>query len=86
MNKRLTGALVATAVASLFLAGHVSAAEPAKAAAAKMVKCTGVNACSGKGGCKGATNACKGKNGCKGKGWTEMSDKDCAAKSGKVAN
>ena len=72
------GALVAATVAGMF-----AAALPAVAnAKAGKVHCTGVNACKGKGGCKGATNDCKGKNECKGKGWTSMSEKDCTAKGG----
>jgi hypothetical protein len=75
------GALVAAAVAGLF-----ATATPLVASAkAGKVHCQGVNACKGKGGCKGADNSCKGQNGCKGKGWTEMSEKDCKAKGGTVA-
>ncbi len=74
------GALIA-AMAAGFLAGApalVSAKDTGK------VHCEGVNACKGKGGCKGADNACKGQNGCKGKGWMEMSEKTCKAKGGTV--
>jgi hypothetical protein len=73
------GALIAAAVAGLF-----TAASPLIASAkdAAKVQCTGVNACKGKGGCKGADNSCKGQNGCKGKGWMEMSSKKCADKGG----
>jgi hypothetical protein len=75
------GALIAAAVAGLF-----TAASPLVASAKDAgVHCAGVNACKGKGGCKGADNACKGQNGCKGKGWMEMSAKKCAAKGGTVA-
>ena len=60
------GALVAAMVAGLF-----TAATPMVASASRAkVHCEGVNACKGKGGCKGADNACKGQNGCKGKGWS----------------
>jgi hypothetical protein len=75
------GALVAAAVAGLF-----ASATPLVASAKEgKVHCQGVNACKGKGGCKGADNACKGQNGCKGKGFMEMSEKDCKAKGGTVA-
>jgi hypothetical protein len=72
MNK-LTGFALATAAAGMFAA---TAAVPVSAQAA-MVKCEGVNACKGQGGCKGAKNDCKGLNACKGQGWTEMSKEAC---------
>lgn len=76
------GALIAAAVAGLFTSAApmlASAKETAK------VHCAGVNACKGKGACKGADNSCKGQNGCKGKGWVGMSDKKCQDKGGTVA-
>lgn len=74
MNARkLSGIALATAAAGLFA---VTAAGPAAAQGAK-VKCEGVNACKGQGGCKGANNSCKGHNSCKGQGFVEMSDADC---------
>lgn len=72
--KQLTGIALATAAAGMFA---MTVAGPAAAAQAPMVKCEGVNACKGKGGCKGAKNACKGQNGCKGQGFMEMSQADC---------
>ncbi len=75
------GAIVASAVAGLF-ATAIPAVAHAKAEG--KVKCTGVNACKGKGGCASAKNSCKGQNGCKGQGWTEMSEKDCKSKNGTV--
>jgi hypothetical protein len=81
MNMTTKGALIAAAVAGLFTSAApmlVSAKEAAK------VHCSGVNACKGKGGCKGADNSCKGQNGCKGKGWVEMSEKKCKDKGGTV--
>ena len=75
------GALIA-AVAAGLLAG---APAVVSVAAGGKVHCEGVNACKGKGGCKGADNACKGQNSCKGKGWMPMSEKQCAAKGGTVA-
>ena len=75
------GALVAAAVAGLFVSASPMVASAAKAG---KVHCQGVNACKGKGGCKSADNACKGQNGCKGEGLTETSEKDCKAKGGKV--
>ena len=82
IRKGLTGAVLATAVAGMFVAGTAFANEPAKDA---KVKCAGVNACKGHGKCHGAKNECAGKNGCKGQGWEEMSEADCTAKHGTVA-
>lgn len=86
MKSSLKGALLASAVATLFSAGIATAAEKtAKSAADTGVKCAGVNACSGKGGCASAKNACAGKNGCKGQGWVKVKDaKACTAQGGKV--
>lgn len=79
-----TGALLATAVASLFLAGHVIASDTATTNKAK-VKCVGGNSCKGKSGCHSAENSCKGQNGCKGKGWVEVdNEKACTDAGGKV--
>jgi hypothetical protein len=77
----IKGALVASTVAGLF-----AAAAPALVHADDhgKVKCSGVNDCKGKGGCKSATSSCKGMNSCKGKGWVSMSEKDCTAKGGTV--
>jgi hypothetical protein len=79
-TKGAKGALIAAAVAGLFTAAVPMIASAKDAG----VHCAGVNACKGKGGCKGADNSCKGQNGCKGKGWMEMSDKKCSAKGGTV--
>lgn len=83
MNSRITGALVATAVAGLFVAGAAKAADTAPATGAK-VKCEGINSCKGKGACKSADHGCAGQNGCAGKGWVETTKEECAAKNGKV--
>jgi hypothetical protein len=85
------GSLVACALAGL-LAGGCEKSEASgkqggagtKPATEAMVKCQGVNACAGHGGCKSAQNACAGKNGCKGQGFVEMSQADCDSKGGKV--
>ena len=73
---KLTGIALATAAAGMFATTQVYAASHAGAQAAK-VKCEGVNACKGKGDCKGSKNACKGQGSCKGQGFTEMSQADC---------
>ena len=71
-------AAIASAVASMFLAGGAMAkAKPAKAAST-VVKCAGINECKGHGACAGAGNACGGKNACKGQGFVEVeSEKAC---------
>lgn len=84
MNKKLTGAILATAVASFLVGGEVKAHEGHGAQTGK-VKCSGINACSGKSACHTADNACAGKNACKGKGWLEVgNEKECTDKGGKV--
>lgn len=83
MNKKLLGATLALAAASLIVSGKV-----VLAAGEKMegkVQCAGANSCKGKGACAGKENACGGKNGCKGKGWNYMgSEKECTDKGGTV--
>lgn len=67
---------LATAAASLFLAGPVFAEDEA---ADKQVKCEGVNACQGQSACKTDASACSGKNACKGKGFLMLSEEECDA-------
>ena len=78
-----SGATLAAAAATLFLAGAVSTVStPADAAQGK---CMAANACKGQSACKGGASACKGLNACKGQGWTETSDVvSCNAQGGKV--
>jgi len=75
-----SGAAVAAAAATLFLAG---ATLSTVTYAAGEGKCVGANACKGQSACKGASNACKGQNACKGKGFSELSKEKCAAAGGK---
>lgn len=85
MKSSLKGALLASAVATLFATGVASAAEKDAKAAGHEVKCAGVNACAGKGACGMVKNTCAGKNGCKGQGWVkEKSAQACTDKGGKV--
>ena len=87
IREAMRGAVIATAVCSLFASGTALAGEHGGKAkeGARVVKCAGVNECKGKGSCAGADNACKAQNSCKGKGWTEeKSAKACEAKGGKV--
>jgi hypothetical protein len=79
------GILIASAAASLIMAGVLTARAAEEKKGGDMVNCAGVNACKGQGSCATAENSCAGKNGCKGKGVVEMSAADCAKKGGKVA-
>jgi len=84
MNRMGRGILIASAAASLVLAGNV-VARAADKAGGDVVQCAGINECKGKGSCAGAENACKAKNACKGKGWVETaSAEECIKKGGKV--
>lgn len=84
MKGHVKGAVIATAVAGLFLAkGALAQYGEAKKAEAK-VHCEGVNECKGKGACGGAGHDCAGKNACKGKGLIDLSADDCKAKGGTV--
>src|SRR5437868_3383652 len=75
-----SGATLAAAAATLFLAGAVSTVStPADAAQGK---CMAANACKGQSACKGGASACKGLNACKGQGFSMMSEAACKAKGG----
>ena len=75
-----SGATLAAAAATLFLAGAaVSMSTPADAAQGK---CMAANACKGQSACKSAGNACKGQNACKGNGFAMMTEAQCKAKGG----
>lgn len=78
-------AVLASAVASMFLSGAAMAKGKAGKKGAAVTRCAGVNECKGKGACSGADNSCKSQNECKGKGWIETkSTKACTAKGGTV--
>jgi len=78
-------AVIASAVASMFLSGAAMAKGKAGKKTTSVVKCAGINECKGHGSCSGADNSCKSKNDCKGKGWEETkTEKACADKGGKV--
>ena len=82
MNKGTKGAILASAVAALFLASAAmaqdsgSATSSGSAAQAASTKCVGGNSCKGQGSCKSTQNDCKGQNGCKGKGFVMTSSTD----------
>jgi len=73
-----SGATLAAAAATLFLAGSVVSAVSTPANAAQG-KCMAGNACKGQSACKGSANSCKGQNACKGQGFSATSEKACAA-------
>ena len=75
----IKNAVLASAVASLFLSGAAFAKDKTAKKSGSSVKCEGINECKGTGSCKSASNACKGQ------GLTETSKKDCTANGGKVA-
>ena len=90
---KLTGITLASAAATLLLAGCASYGGGSaktdtmeKKSSAKMadVKCSGINSCKGSSACATATSACKGQNSCKGQGWVKASKADCVAKGGKI--
>jgi len=77
-----SGATLAAAAATLFLAGAAVSTVSTSANAANG-QCFAANACKGQSACKSAANACKGLNACKGQGFSAMSDKKCASVGGK---
>jgi uncharacterized membrane protein len=81
MNSK--GILIATAAATLFLSGAVTARAEDKAGGDQIV-CSGINACKGQGSCAGAGHSCAGKNACKGQGFVETTKDDCAKQGGKL--
>lgn len=88
MKTAAKGALLASAVAMMFLATNLRAQEAAAPAAspgakAASVKCVGGNDCKGHSACKGASNDCSGQNACKGKGFVMTSSaEECTSKGG----
>ena len=84
LKDRLKGAVIASAVASLLVAGAASAQEKADKSGSAKVECKQDNSCSGQGGCAGKDNGCKGKNSCSGHVFTTKTEKECTDKGGKV--
>ena len=83
-TRKVTGTLLATAVALAFTAIAANAGDaPGPSTQAPQVKCLGANACKGQSACKTANNDCKGQNSCKGKGYVVTTDeKSCEAQGG----
>jgi hypothetical protein len=83
---RMTGAVLATAVALMFVGNAMAADSSSSDASSAQVKCVGGNACKGQSACKSAASSCKGQNACKGKGFVMTSSmKDCQAAGGKIS-
>jgi hypothetical protein len=80
----MNGKAIAMTVAGLILAVAPRVGMADDKAKESKVKCSGINACKGKGACSSATNGCSGQNSCKGKGWVEASAKECKDKKGAV--
>src|SRR5438034_10799461 len=76
------GMLIASAAASLIMAGALTARADQGKTGGDMVDCAGVNACKGQGSCATAQNPCAGKKGGKGKGGVEVSGGGCAKEGG----
>ena len=74
-----SGAAIAAAAATLFLAGMTISTN----AQAADGHCMGANACKGQSACKGGNHSCKGLNACKGQGFAAMTKDKCAAAKGK---
>jgi len=80
-----SGATLAAAAATLFLAGAVVSTGSTNANAAAQGKCMGVNACKGQSACKSGANSCKGLNACKTQGFAMATEAQCKAKGGALA-
>ena len=78
--KKLSGVALATAAATLLLAGVSTTTVTATEVAT--VKCSGINSCKGSGACASATHACAGQNSCKGQGWVKATAEECKTKGG----
>ena len=77
-----SGATLAAAAATLFLAGAVATTTSSPANAAQG-KCMAGNACKGQSACKGGKSPGFGANACKGQGFASMSKENCMAAKGK---
>jgi len=86
---RTKGVVIATAAATLILAGAASVrADDAQKQRqpGDRVMCEGINECAGKGSCAGTQGGCAGMNSCKGKGVVDSTYKNCVCNGGKVVD
>ncbi len=81
--KKLSGLAMASAAATLLLAGVNTASAESHAKTAE-VKCSGINSCKGTSACATATSGCAGQNSCKGIGWVKATAEECKEKGGTV--
>jgi hypothetical protein len=87
MKAGVSGAVLAMAAATMFLASTVHAEEAASSATSQQaqVKCLGANDCKGQSACKTATSTGPGENSCKGQGLIKtQSEDECKSKGGHV--
>ena len=84
-SRSLKGLVVAAGVIGLLGTGFAFSGDGEKGEA-KMVKCYGINSCSGKGECGApdGSHDCAGKNECKGKGWVKATAEECEEKGGEI--
>lgn len=83
---KIKGILLASAALGLMAGGVATGADAAHHEGEK-VKCSGINACAGKGECGApdGSHDCSGKNSCKGKGWVYTNSADeCTEQGGSV--
>jgi hypothetical protein len=88
------GAILATTVGLMFMAGVAMAQDNGSAGAGSSpsaqtasVKCVGANSCKGQSSCKSAQHDCKGQNACKGQGFVNTpSAQECTQKGGTPAS
>ena len=78
------GKVIAMTVVGLLLAAAPRIGHTDDKTKEAKVRCSGVNACKGKGECSSAKNACAGTNECKGKGVIATTAKECKDKKGTV--
>src|SRR5438046_9231098 len=79
------GMLIASAAASLIMAGALTARAGQGKTGGDKVDCAGVNARQGEGSCAPPENSRAGKNGCQGTGVVQLSGGDGAQKGRQVA-
>ena len=86
--KGMKGLVVATGVLGLLATGYgvAGSVDHHEGGEGEMVKCQGINGCSGKGECGSpdGSHDCAGKNECKGKGWVKTSAEECEEKGGEI--
>ena len=80
--KKLSGVTLASAAATLLVAGMTASTTASASETVAEVKCSGINSCKGTSACATATSGCQGQNSCKGHGWIKVSAEECKEKGG----